>query len=142
MQNQQDFTKKIVIVLDKTLEQWQALNAVAHISAYIGHKLDETFDTGDFFETQDAFQHPRNSQFPIIILRAKRTQLPNLMTKVRESGLLYHGFISEMIETSDDNEIVKILSSKRDSAVEYLGIGVFGTIEAVNALTKNFQTWR
>ena len=142
MQPEQDFTKKIVIVLDKTLEQWQALNAVAHISAYIGHKLGDRFGTGEFFDTQDGVQHPRNSQFAIIILRAKQTQLPNLMAKVRESRLLYHGFIKEMIETTDDSEIVDIVSRKDDKDIEYLGIGIFGDVEAVNALTKNYQTWR
>jgi hypothetical protein len=138
----QDFSKKIVIIIDKTLEQWQVLNAVAHISAYIGYKLGDSFGTGDFFETKDTFKHPRNSQYPIILLRAKPTQLPNLMAKVRESGLLYHGFIKEMIETTDDKEIVDALSNKNDSEIEYLGIGIFGKIDAVNVLTKNYQTWR
>lgn len=142
MQQEQDFTNKIVIVLDKQLEEWQALNAVAHISAYIGHKLDSRFGTGEYFETQDNVQHPRNSQFAIIILRAKATQLQNLMVKVRQSGLLYHGFIKEMIETTDDKEIIETLSRKPDSDIAYLGIGIFGDIEAVNALTKNYQTWR
>ena len=142
MQARQDFSKKIVIVIDKTLEQWQTLNAVAHISAYIGHKLNNDFDTGDFFKTRDDLKHPRNSQYPIILLRAKPTQLSNLMAKVRESGLLYHGFIKEMIETSDDNEIAAILSNKNDSEIEYLGIGIFGEIDKVSALTKNYQTWR
>jgi hypothetical protein len=142
MDKQQDFSKKIVIVIDKTLEQWQVLNAVAHISAYIGHKLEEEFDTGDYFVTQDEIKHPRNSQYPIILLRAKPTQLPNLMTKVRESGLLYHGFFKEMIETSDDSEIITALSNKLDINIEYLGIGIFGSIEQVNTLTKNFQVWR
>jgi hypothetical protein len=140
--NRQDFSKKIVIVIDKTLEQWQVLNVVAHISAYIGHKLGDNFGTGDFFETKDALKHPRNSQYPIILLRAKPAQLPNLMAKVRDSGLLYHGFIKEMIETSDDKEIVDTLSNKDDAEIEYLGIGIFGEIDKVNVLTKNYQTWR
>jgi hypothetical protein len=142
MQRQQDFTKKLVIVIDKTLEQWQVLNTVAHISAFIGHKLGNDFDTGEFFETQDAFLHPRNSQYPIILLRAKPTQLSNLMAKVRETKFIYHGFIKEMIETTDDLEIIEMLSSKNDSEIEYLGIGIFGEIDKVNALTKNYQTWK
>lgn len=142
MQGQQDFSKKIVIAIDKTLEQWQVLNTVAHISAYIGHKLGEDFGTGDFFETKDGYKHPRNSQYPIILLRAKPTQLPTLMAKARDSGLLYHGFIKEMIETTDDEEIVAALSSENDSDIHYLGIGIFGEIDKANALTKSYQTWR
>jgi len=142
MSKPQDFSKKIVIVINKTLEQWQVLNTVAHISAYIGHKLGDDFDSGDFFETQDDIKHPRNSQYPIILLRAKPTQLPNLIQKVRESGMLYHGFIKEMIDTTNDSEIVDTLENKNDVDIDYLGIGIFGPIEQVNSLTKNFQVWR
>jgi hypothetical protein len=138
----QDFSKKIVIVVNKELEQWQVLNTVAHISAYIGHKLENEFGTDEFFVTKDSINHPRNSQFAIVVVRARPGQLPNLMAKVRESGLLYHGFIKEMIETTDDSEIVEILSSAPDSEVEYLGIGIFGSKEKVDALTKNYQLWR
>ena len=64
------------------------------------------------------------------------------MAKVRESGLLYHGFIREMIDTTDDAEIIKILADKQDSETEYLGIGLFGPKEEVDNLTKNYQLWR
>ncbi|HET7827402.1 MAG TPA: DUF2000 family protein [Candidatus Saccharimonadales bacterium] len=107
---EQDFSQKIVIVVNKELEQWQVLNTVAHICAYLGNKLAEKFGTGDNFITKDGQNHPRNSQYAIIILRAKPGQLSNLMAKVRDSGLLYHGFIREMIETTDDREIEKILA--------------------------------
>jgi hypothetical protein len=138
----QDFSKKIVIVVNKELEQWQFINTIAHISAYLGSKLGEDFGTGEHFETKDGAKHPRNSQYAIVALRAKPGQLPNLIAKVRESGLLYHGFIREMIETTDDEEITKILAGKSDGEIEYLGIGVFGSKGEVDVLTKNYQVWR
>ena len=45
-------------------------------------------------------------------------------------------------ETTDDEEITKILASKNDSEIEYMGIGVFGPKAEVDALTKNYQLWR
>lgn len=137
----QDLSRKIVIVIAKDLERWEAMNTVAHISAYLGNKMREPFDTGSNFVTQDGKAHPRNSQFPIVLLSAKPTQLSNLIEKVRNSGLLYHGFIREMIETSDDEEIVRILSRKLDRDIQYLGIGIFGKKEEVAALTKKFSLW-
>jgi|SRR5579862_5706474 len=142
MMIEQDFSKKAVIVVNKELEQWQVLNTIAHISAYLGHKLGDGFDTGENFTTKDGMNHPRNTQYAIIILRAKPGQLANLMAKARDSGLLYHGFIREMIETTDDAEITKILASKNDDEIEYLGVGVFGPKQNVDALTKNYQVWR
>jgi hypothetical protein len=140
--DKQDFTKKIVVVVNKELELWQVLNTVAHISAYIGHKLGPNFGTGQYFVTMDKLNHPRNSQYPIIILRAKPLQLTNLVLKVRESKLLYHGFIKEMIETTDDQEIETILGNKNDINIEYLGVGIYGSIEEIDKLTKNYQLWR
>lgn len=142
MSNEQDFGQRVVIVVNKELEQWEVLNTVAHISAYIGHKLEDKFDTGENFVTKDGINHPRNTQYAIIVLRAKPGQLTNLMAKALDSGLLYHGFIREMIETTDDAEITKILATKPDSEIEYLGVGVFGPKEKVETLTKNYQLWR
>lgn len=138
----QDFSKKIVIVVNRELEQWQVLNTVAHIAVYIGYKLGGDFGTGENFVTKDKIKHPRNSQYAIIVLKAKPGQLPNLMAKVRQSKLLYHGFIREMIETTDDAEITKILNNKNDAEIEYLGIGIFGPKGEVDSLTKNYQLWR
>lgn len=138
----QDFSRKLVIVVNRELPSWQAMNTVAHISGYIGNKLGETFGTGEYFVTKDGINHPRNSQYPFIILAAKPRQMGNLMTKVRSSGLLYHGFIREMIETTDDSEIENILSNKTDIEIEYLGIGVFGSNEEVDAITKNYSLWK
>ncbi|HZP55859.1 MAG TPA: DUF2000 domain-containing protein [Candidatus Saccharimonadales bacterium] len=140
--SKQDFERKIVIVVNKELEQWQVLNTVAHISAYIGHRLGKDFDTDEYFVTNDGKNHPRNSQYAIIVLKAKPGQMENLMAKVRESKLLYHGFIREMIDTTDDEEITKILAAKNDAEIEYLGIGIFGPKAEVDALTKNYQLWK
>lgn len=68
--------------------------------------------------------------------------MPNLIAKARESGLIYIGFIREMIETSDDDEIVSILKHKNDSEIEYLGVGIFGPKDQVDVLTKSYQVWR
>ncbi len=141
-QTKQDFTKKIVIVLNDEIERWQVVNAVAHISAYLGHKIAEVFDTGEYFMTQDSKKHPRNTQYPIIALKASPQQLKSLMSKVRTSGLLYHGFIREMIETSNDKEIQKMLLTKLDEHIDYLGIGIFGESDKVTPLTRNFSLWK
>ena len=138
----QDFTRKMVIVVRKDLASWQSMNTVAHIAAYLGNKMPGRFDTGDVFVTQDGHDHPRNTQYPIIILSAKPGQMPNLMTKVRASGLPYLGYIQEMIETTDDAEIEEVLAQKTDAEVVYLGIGVFGPNEAVDALTKKYSLWK
>jgi hypothetical protein len=140
--NLQDFEHRIILVIRNDIEGWQAANAIAHISAYLGNQLQDRFGTGTFFSTKDKVNHPRNSQYPIIVKRAKSNeQLQNLMQKVREANVLYHGFIREMIDYTDDSDLQKSLEKKNDGEIEYLGIGVFGPNDIVNTLTKKFGLW-
>ncbi|MBP9758754.1 lysine--tRNA ligase [Candidatus Dojkabacteria bacterium] len=139
--SKQDFSKKIVIVVNRELENWKIGNTIGHISAYLGNKIN-SFATGENFVTKDEKDHPRNTQYPIIVLEAKPGQMANFIQKVRESGMLYHGFIKEMILTSNDEEITNILKDKKDEDIEYLGIGVFGSNEEVDAITKKFSLYK
>lgn len=124
------------------IEGWQIANTIAHISAYLGNRLGDRFGTGDFFVTKDAINHPRNSQYPIIVKRAKsKEQLHNLMQKIRTEGILYHGFVREMITHTADADLQENLEKKDDGEIEYLGIGMFGSDEVVNRLTKKFGLW-
>lgn len=139
---QQDFSSKIILVARKDLEAWQIANTIGHISAYLGKELVGKFDTGETFVSKDGVNYPRNSQYPIIIKRAKSNeQLHNLMEKVRDAGVLYHCFIREMIEHTNDSDLQNALNNKTDTEVEYLGVGVFGKTEEVEKLTKKFGLW-
>ncbi len=137
----QDFNKKIAVIVDKNLKSWQVLNTVAHASAFIGNKMKDRFDTGDSFITKDQVVHPRNTQYPIIALSAEKDQIKDLIKIVRESDLLWIGFIKEMIDTTDDAKIIKLLAEKNEEDVEYLGIGIFGSKEEVEKITKEFKLW-
>ena len=109
----QDFAQKIAIVVREDIPSWQVMNAIAHVSGYLGNKIP-TFLTDENFVTQDNTNHPRNSQYAIIVLKNTEKGLRRFMQRVRSSGLLYHGFIREMIETTDDGEIQSLLHNKRD----------------------------
>jgi hypothetical protein len=140
---EQDFTKRLTVVVRKDLEGWQAANTLAHISAYIGNKLGDNFGTGDVFETKDGKTYPRNTQYPIIIKAANSDeQLHTLLEAVRNTGLVFHGFIREMIETTGDDEIEQSVLLRNDRNVELLGLGVFGDHERVNLLTNKFDLWK
>lgn len=137
----QDFNQKIAIVVREDIPSWQVMNTIAHVSGYLGNKID-TFLSDENFITEDGITHPRNSQYAIIILKNSQKGLRRFMQRVRQSGLLYHGFIREMIETTDDAEIQSLLSQKKDIDIEYLGIGIFGSIEQVNELTQGMSLWK
>ena len=138
----QDFSKRFAIVVNKDLPSWQVLNTVGHIAAYLGSKMESSFDTGEYFVTKDKKGHPRNSQYPIVTFSATAKELQKFIELVRESNLLYLGFVPEMVETTDDAELEKVIGGKLDSEIEYYGIGVFGENEKVKPLFKKFSLWK
>lgn len=137
----QDFSHRISIVVNKDLPTWQAFNAVAHISAYFGHKLESNFDTGNYFVTQDGINLPRNTQYPIILFAATEAEIYGFATKAREADVQSMFFIKEMIETSNDDEINRLVGEQNEENITYLGAGVFGENSTVKSLTNGFKLW-
>lgn len=140
---QQDFSKRIVAVVDKSLEPWRATNTVAHMSAIIGNKIDKTkLTSGDYFIGQDGTAIPRNSQYPIIIMGAEQKDLHKLHGKVTEKNLTHHVFIKEMQDTTNDEEIVETLKNQPIAETNFYGVTFFASNELADELTKGFQLWK
>lgn len=137
----QDFSKRISIVINKELPAWQALNTVAHISAYFGNKLGTSFDTGEYFVTKDGINIPRNTQYPIIAFAATEAEIYSFASKARQTDVQSMFFIKEMIETSNDDEISKLVSKEKEESLTYLGAGIFGENSLVKSLTNGFKLW-
>jgi lysyl-tRNA synthetase class 2 len=138
----QDFSRRIITVVNKDLEPWRVANAVAHMEAVIGNKIPrQQLTSGDVFEGSDGVTIPRNSQYPIIIMRGDEKELHKLHDKVRKEGLVHHVFIKEMQDTNNDAEIVGILEQQTMADTQYYGVSFFATNEQAERLTKNFQLW-
>lgn len=138
--SKQDFSKRMVLIVNDSIQNWQSANAVSHMSAYLGRKIDH-FDTGNNFTAQDGTDYPRNTQYPIVIKVGTKQQLDELYRKAADSGLKYHGFIKEMIETTNDKKIEEVLKAKNAEEIELYGVGIFGDNTSVDALTKDFELW-
>lgn len=138
----QDFDNKITIVVRRDLEPWQVLNTVAHISAYLGNKLKDKFGTGEYFVSKDGGSHPRNTQYAIVVLSCDQADLYPLIIEARKNNLRHINFLREMIETTNDEEIEKLVSETSDDSLEYLGVGLFGDKDLLKSMTKNFKLWK
>jgi lysyl-tRNA synthetase class 2 len=136
----QDFSKRIVTVVDKSLENWQSANAIAHMNAIIGNEVaKEKLTTGDSFVTQDGVALPRNSQYPIIIMKGSEKDLHKLYKQVKDNHLTHHVFIKEMQDTTSDQEIVDSLQTQGADDTQFYGVTFFASNENAEKLTKNFQ---
>lgn len=138
----QDFSKRIIAVVRKDLEPWRVANAVAHMQAIIGNKIPhKDLTSGDYFVGTDGIALPRNSQYPIIIMKGDEKDLHKLHKKVSEKKLPSHVFIKEMQDTTNDEEIVMTLQNQSIENTEFYGVSFFADNETVAELTKNFQLW-
>lgn len=139
----QDFSKKIVAVVNKELEPWRVANAVAHMSAIIGNETGkQQLTSGDYFISNDDISIPRNSQYPIIIKRANDKELHALFEELKQTGLLHHVFIKEMQDTTNDEEIVQILQKQSIAETLFYGVAFLAEVEIADRFTKKFQLWQ
>ena len=138
----QDFSKKISIVVREDVASWQLTNTVGHIAAYLGNKMSEPFDTGKYFISKDNMNFPRNSQFPIITLKATSDQIKELSKKLQNSNFLFISYVQEMIDMIDDEELAKAFSNKTSDDMDILGVGIFGQNEELKALTNGLKLWK
>jgi len=139
----QDFSKKIVIIVRSDIETWRLLNTACHIAAYFGKQAHATFDTGDFFETKDGRLHPRNSQYPIVIVEGKEEDLRTLLAeKDTHTALSYMPFTKAMIESNDDNDLAVLYKKTLSSDLELLGLGIFGDKDLLKTITKKLSLYK
>lgn len=138
----QDFSKKMVIVVDKELSGWQLTNTIGHISAYLGNNISkDNFSSRPKFLVSDG-EITTNSQYPIVTLTSKSSQLVNLLKEVEGSNLIHIAYIEEMITHTDDEALQKSISSKNKEELKYLGIGIFGDKSEVEKLTKKYSLFK
>ena len=139
---EQDFSSRIVAVVNKDLDPWQVVNAVAHMEAVIGNELPkQKLVSGEHFIGSDEIAIPRNSQYPIIIMRSDEKNLHKLHQKVVASGLKNHVFIKDMQDTNSDAEIVQILSDRPIAETVFYGVSFFAPNDLADELTKGLQLW-
>ncbi len=134
----QDFSRKIVIVVKDGVESWQLCNTIAHISAYLGNKIQDLY-TRESIVSADGVKIPINTQYGIVALRANEVEIKELFEKLKNSSLLHFSFVQDMIDQDDDDELEKVLALKQFKDVVILGIGIFGSKDELKTLTGKYK---
>ena len=142
-EREQDFSQRIIAVVRKDLEPWRVANAVAHMQAILGNKISAgDLTTAKSFFDVDGKAIPRNSQYPIIIMKGDEKSLHKLHRKVIDQNLTHHVFIKEMQDTTNDAEIVESMNTKSFDDTEFFGVSFFADNDIAKQLTKDFQIWK
>ena len=139
---EQDFSRRLSIVVRKDIESWQVTNTIAHIAAKVSRAV-ETFETRPTFQTKDGVTTPTNSQYPIMVFQTEGVEkLRALISEIRKAGLPHLSYVREMIDFENDDDLQAALGQKNEADVEYLGVGVFGDNAVLKQLTKKFSLWK
>lgn len=140
----QDFSKKMVLVLDEDLKGWQMTNTIGHLSAYLGNRVETgKIVSRENFETKDGQMLHANAQYAIVTLVGKQSHLRKLWKEVEsDDSMQYLVYTPEMIETTNDEKLSELIASKESADIQILGVGVFGDKEKIEALTKKFSLFK
>jgi hypothetical protein len=138
----QDFSKKMTVVLREDLASWELTNTVGHITAYLGNKMLEPFDTGEYFTSKDGLNLPRNSQFAVVALKATKEELKKLSASLHNTKLSWIVYVQEMIDMIDDEELVRAIGMIPADELDILGIGIFGPKDELRELTGALKLWK
>lgn len=137
-------THKFVIALNKNLEAGVVLNTAAHIAlGLVNSATDEQRTHMRFIDFIDANNtvHPSISALSLIIMRGTNSEL----RKLRDAAHMAQVHTVDFLETMTGDTYVEQLEKTKNTTTEnlvYYGVGIFGSIEAINPLTKKLSLWK
>ena len=136
-------SKKLVAVLNATVDISNLLVALAHMAVGLGASIEnkEELRLADY-EDADGNSHPNISELPFIILKAKNSsQLRKLRQLLLENSVRHVDFSNNImyIGTSQAHELSR---KSKEADLEYYGIVIFDDWEVVTDLTKRFSLWK
>lgn len=133
--------KKITVVVADDLDAGIAMNTVGHLTTSIGSKASDIMGRENYTDASGKI-HTGVPRYPVIILKAGKEDIKELVEQARGKNVLMVDYPSEVYTTRTDDDLNEAISQKEESAIEYYGAALCGDREAVEALTKNFSLYK
>ena len=135
------FDKKLVAVLNKTIEPGKIMNALAHMTVSLGAKVGASaLALVDYYDKEQNC-YPKISKMPFIVLRATSNKIKHLNHQANEQGITHSTFTHAMTVGSWDEQLAASRKHTRDELIFY-GIVMYGDIEKINEMTRKFSLWK
>lgn len=137
-----DNASKTVIVVNSEFPAPTIINAVARsVLGLIGSNRRDAWNLLAY--PSPAFSsESRISEFPAIVLRAKRSSaLEKLICALRDTGIPHNAFIDSMIGTSAENQQAATLAATPEQN-KLICVALFGHEEAIRPLIKSFSLYK
>ena len=136
-----EFSKKLVAVMNKSVEPGVIMNALAHSCIAFGAKIGtEPLQLVDYVD-QEGNIHPDISKMPFIILRENSNKIRGLYQQAVALNIPHAVFTDTMTVGTWEEQVDRTKATKQDDLIFY-GIVLFGDYQQVHELTKKCSLWR
>ncbi|MCC5832780.1 MAG: DUF2000 domain-containing protein [Chlamydiales bacterium] len=135
------FEKKLVAVMNKSVESGVLMNALAHMCIGFGANLgSEALQLVDYIDKED-HHYPNISKMPFIILRANSNKIRSLVDIAKEKGIDWSAFTDTMTVGSWEEQLERTRTKIVEELVFY-GVVLFGEWDRVTEMTRKFSLWK
>lgn len=132
------FDTKIKIILRDDLQTWQALNVTAFLVSGIAATQDIV---GEPYQDANGVQYLPMAQQPMMIQKASREQLVELLQKANEKEMAVSIYTEELFKTTHDEENRAEVLKHATQDLNLVGIGIRGKKNPLDKLTKGIELY-
>jgi hypothetical protein len=142
MANMPNFEKKLVAVVNGSLDTGKAMNALSHAMLGFGKGVISDEDAHlNRYDDVDNGAHPNISEMAIVVLQANSDEIRGLRKFAIENNLQFVDFVDTMSAGEYEYEY-RLTKGKKDSELEYWCIVLFGKKEIVSKGTGKLKLYR
>jgi len=135
------FEKKLVAVINKSIEPGIAMNALAHMclgfGAYLGNENLHLID----YVSKEGMHYSNISKMPFIILQANSNKIRGAIDLAIEKEIDWSAFTDTMTVGSWEEQVERTAQKTTDELTFY-GVVLFGIWETVSEITRKFSLWK
>ena len=135
------FENKLVAIVNKDIDIGVAMNALAHTIIGLGAQLHSDILCLNDYLDQDGNIYPNISQMPFIILRGKSGEIRKAVRAAREQKIQYGAFTNTMTGGTYQEQLDNTKQTPEEQLL-YYGAVLFGSLDAVNQITKKFSIFK
>lgn len=135
--------RKIVVVVQKSVDTWVALNIVGHLSVALGATRGTELMGRKELHDASGEAHAGIAKYPLVILAAQRIKLARAIAAAKLiPDIVVADYPRQMLETGHDDELAEAMAMSKAEQVEYLGALFYGPSELVSQITGKFSLWK
>jgi len=138
----EQYTNKLVAVLNEKREPGKIMNALAHMTLGFGAQYEPKHELRfTNYVDGDGGNHKNISEMPFMILKANSNKIRNLRKECITNNIPFTDFTHSMTEGSFQEQLQKTKEMKEEE-LDYYGIVLCGEWVQVSEMTKKFSLWR